>query len=68
MRDWSSGQILRTAIADAYRSRMGGANPICIDLRRAAIMPVETIGRARINCESAQSFDPQSAQGQEDLP
>ena len=35
MRDWSSGQILRTAIADAYRSRMGGANPICIDLRRA---------------------------------
>ena len=31
MRDWSSGQILRTAIADAYRSRMGGANPICID-------------------------------------
>lgn len=31
MRDWSSGQILRTVIADAYRSRMGGANPICID-------------------------------------
>jgi hypothetical protein len=74
MRDWSSGQILRTGLLMltevaweaqtlyALTCAARGVTP-----SSAAIMPVEAIGCARINCESAQSFDPQSAQGQEDL-
>jgi hypothetical protein len=74
MRDWSSVKscvrrlLMLTEVAweaqtlYALTCAARGVTP-----SSAAIMPVEAIGRARINCESAQSFDPQSAQGQEDL-